>query len=142
MRKKGLLGAAAFVLVVVAVLVFVRTGGGDVSDVRRVIGDSERYTGREIEKTMDIVVKKFCRDFGGCTLTELVYDETSFANQHCQTWAEAYGVDRVIVLTSTFEVDESGGDGSLEPNGTYRNWEWILTQTGSGAWVLRDWGYG
>lgn len=141
MKKKGILGAVIPVLVIAAVLAFVRTGG-DTSNVRRVIGNSELYTEREIEKSMDIVVKKFRRDFGGCTLTELVYDETSFANQHCQAWAEAYGVDRVIVLTSSFEVDESGGDGSLNPNSTYANWQWILTQTGGGAWTLRDWGYG
>lgn len=142
MQKKAVFAAGILLAAAVALLVFMRQGGGDVSNVHRVIGDSELYTQGEIEKAMDIVVKKFHQGFSGCTLTELTYDETSFANQHCQAWAEQYEADRVIVLTSSFEVDASGGDGSLNPDSTYRNWEWVLSRTGSGAWKLRDWGYG
>jgi hypothetical protein len=38
-------------------------------------------------------------------------------------------------------VDEFGGDGSLNPGDTYRNWKWILKETQFG-WVLETWGYG
>lgn len=141
MQKKAVFAAGILLVAAVALLVFMRQGGGDTSHVNRVIGDSDLYTEREIEKMMDIVEKKFRRDFSGCTLTELVYDETSFGNQHSQAWAEQYEADRIVVITSSFEVDGSGGDGSLNPNSTYRNWEWILSQTGGGAWKLRDWGY-
>ena len=35
----------------------------------------------------------------------------------------------------------AGGDGSLNPNSTYRNYQWILTRS-SGRWELQTWGYG
>lgn len=30
----------------------------------------------------------------------------------------------LIVLLSTFDTDENGGDGSFNPNDTYTNWQW------------------
>ena len=44
-------------------------------------------------------------------------------------------------MLSNFTVDGSGGDGSLNPNSTYKNWNWILVRGGSGDWTLKDWGY-
>ena len=46
-----------------------------------------------------------------------------------------------VVLTSSFDVDGRGGDGSLNPNSSYTKWLWILTRTGSGDWILQTWGY-
>ena len=43
------------------------------------------------------------------------------------------------MLTSSFEVGENGPV-TLNPNSTYRNWQWILTRSG-GIWKLRDSGY-
>ena len=51
------------------------------------------------------------------------------------------GADEVLVFTSTFDVDESGGDGSLNPNDTYKNWKWILVRTNGGEWEHVDHGY-
>lgn len=36
-----------------------------------------------------------------------------------QEFTARYNADEVIVLLSAFDVDESGGDGSLNPNSTY-----------------------
>ena len=41
---------------------------------------------------------------------------------------QQYGGDEAIVLTSTFDVDGSGGDGSLNPNSTYKDWIWLLVR--------------
>ena len=49
--------------------------------------------------------------------------------------------DEVIVLLSSFDVDSSGGDGSLNPNSTYDNWSWILVRTSGGKWKHVDHGY-
>ena len=56
-------------------------------------------------------------------------------------FATRNGADEVLVFTSTFDVDESGGDGSLNPNDTYRNWKWILVRTNGGEWEHVDHGY-
>ena len=49
---------------------------------------------------------------------------------------------RINLLDSVFYVDASGSDGSLNPNSTYTNWQWVLTRDRGGKWVLRTWGYG
>lgn len=46
-----------------------------------------------------------------------------------------------IVLLSSFDVDSSGGDGSLNPNSTYSDWKWILVRTDGGKWQHVDHGY-
>lgn len=46
-----------------------------------------------------------------------------------------------MVLLSSFDVDSSGGDGSLNPNSTYDNWMWILVRTKDGQWKHVDHGY-
>lgn len=42
---------------------------------------------------------------------------------------------------SSFDVDSSGGDGSLNPNSTYNDWKWILVRTNGGKWQHVDHGY-
>lgn len=46
-----------------------------------------------------------------------------------------------IALLSSFDVDSSGGDGSLNPNSTYNDWKWILVRTNGGQWQHVDHGY-
>ncbi len=50
--------------------------------------------------------------------------------------------NNVIVLLSEFDVDSSGGNGSLNPNSTYNNWMWIhIRDSSKGEWQVDDWGY-
>ncbi len=116
-------------------------GGGNIRHVVPAIGPSGLYTGAEIEEAMDIVLDHFKKEFDGCTLTRLEYDESAVRDEQ-MGWAAQYNEGQAIVLLSDFDVDGSGGDGSLNPNDTYRNWQWILTRTGDGEWTLRTWGYG
>ena len=115
------------------------TACGDVSNVERVMSVSECYTEGEIHDAMDVVTVYFRREFDGCGLKNLRYDEP-LAEQ--QVWAEQYGEDEAIVLLSDFSVSGSGGDGSLNPNENYINWKWILTRSDGGTWKLQTWGYG
>ena len=115
--------------------------GGNVTAVNRVFGESQIYNKWEIGSAMNVVIRLFKNEFDGCTLTELKYDE-EVSEKAGGAWAEHYGADQGIVLVSTFRVDDSGGDGSLNPNSTYKNYQWILTRSDGGAWVLRTWGYG
>lgn len=130
------------IVIISLLLCFLLTacGGGKVRTMP-VIGPSELYTDREIGKAMDIVADYFKKEFDGCTLIRLEYDEAAVRDE-LMGWADQYDEGQAIVLLSDFEVDSSGGDGSLNPNDTYRNWKWILTRTGAGEWQLRTWGYG
>lgn len=131
-----------FIVLLSALLIgLVLCGCGKVKDVQITIGKSELYSQREIESAMRKVKWFFRLTFDGCTLRELSYDEEKSARETAE-WAESYGAEQAIVILSEFDVDESGGDGSLNPNSTYKNWQWILTRSKSGGWTLQDWGYG
>lgn len=116
-------------------------GGGNVSQVQTVVGESEIFTQREIEDAMEVAMNYFSKEFDGCTMTKIQYDEEK-SGPAAMEWAQQYGAEEGIVLYSSFDVDASGGDGSLNPNSTYNNWQWVLTREKGGNWVLRTWGYG
>lgn len=114
--------------------------GGDVSNVQRVVGESQIFNKGEINAAMSEVIRFFGREFDGCYLLELKYDEKcSVASS--KEWVEQYGADEGIVLYATFYVGDTGGDGSLEPNSTYKNYQWVLTRSGVTGWKLQTWGY-
>lgn len=106
------------------------------------IESSSLYTKSEIQSAIDICVDYFNENFEGCVLTEISYDD-EFCIKEKDKWAVQYEADEAIVLTSTFVVDENGGDGSFNPNDTYTDWQWILTRSNSDGeeWVLQTWGY-
>ena len=129
----------AFVLAWMCVIGFTACGG-DVTSVKITECTSEIYTDVEIENAIDVAVNYFKKVFEGCTLKEITYlgDEK---NDGWKEFAERNNADDVIVLVSTFDVDASGGDGSLNPNSTYTNWKWILVRTDNGKWKHVDHGY-
>lgn len=116
-------------------------GGGDASQVQVLTGESELFTEGEIEDAMEVAMNYFRKEFDGCTMTKIEYIESK-SQPAAREWARQYGAEEAIVLYSSFDVDASGGDGSLNPNSTYNNWQWILTRNEGENWVLRTWGYG
>ena len=124
--------------IVTAALLALSLMGGKTGGVRREIDAGERYTPMDIRRAMSVVEWRFRFGFRGCSLLELTYDE-EFSTARSDEWAAQYGAEEAIVLTSAFESGEHSG--SLNPNSTYRNYQWILTRS-SGRWELQTWGYG
>ena len=87
-----------------------------------------------------LIKKEFKSDWKGCTLTEIYYAGDDCSKDH-QDWADRNNAEEVIVLLSSFDVDSSGGDGSLNPDSTYDDWMWILVRTNGGQWQHVDHGY-
>ncbi|MBE6884936.1 MAG: hypothetical protein E7487_10055 [Ruminococcaceae bacterium] len=139
MKKKLLIAALALFIILFSAQLLFRTTGGDTSDLHRISGASELYTDDEIEQIMEIVEQHFKKEFNGCRMTELEYNE-SFSLKACDEWASQYAADRAIVLTSSFFVGLFA-DESLTTNTTYRNWQWILTKNNGEPWILQTWGY-
>lgn len=98
------------------------------------------YSDAEIEDAIDVILHEFDQKWNGCTLREITYagDAKSLAHQD---WAVRNNAEDAIVLISTFDVDSSGGDGSLNPDSTYTKWMWILVRTDNGKWKHVDHGY-
>lgn len=101
--------------------------------------ESDIYSQEDIQRAMNIVMNYFNKEFKGCDLTALWYDEEVSEKQSAE-WAIQYEAEDAIVLLSNFDVDASGGDGSFNPNSTYNNWKWILVRN-CVDWELKTWGY-
>ena len=98
------------------------------------------YNEHEIKEAKSIVKNIFKSEFPGCVLTDLWYDE-DFNISSIDEWKTQYNADEVIVLLSNFEVDSLGGDGSLNPNEAYTDWQWVLVRNKeNGKWKLETWG--
>lgn len=129
---------ASFVLC--AVMLLTLCACGDVSNAATHEVESELYTQSDINSAINVTKRQFRRNWNGCTLTEIYYAGDEVSKDH-QKWADRNGLDEVIVLISSFDVDSSGGDGSLNPDSTYKNWMWILGRSKGGQWQPLDHGY-
>ena len=144
MKKKSIIAICAVLVILVLAAVLVLTGNrGNVSNINRVVGYSALYGENSINEAFDVIEKKFAKDFDGCTLTELRYDkdvENRFAEE-----IEKYHKENnqeLIVVLSTFNTDEKGGDGGFNSNDTYDNWQWYLVKTADKkSWKIINWGY-
>ncbi len=112
-----------------------------------IIGASSKFTQEELNSAVQSVKQRF-KDFEGCKLTKLWYDEEKSNRfiegylQHGKGSTNGVTASNVVVLLSDFDVDSSGGDGSLNPNSTYTDWKWILIRDdGDKPWRVDDWGY-
>jgi len=141
MKKKRIIAICAVCVILGVAAVLVLTGNrGNISNVNRVVGYSALYDENE---AFDVIEKKFSKDFEGCTLTELRYDE-DVENRFAEE-IEKYHKENnqeLIVVLSTFDTGEKGGDGGFNPNDTYTNWQWHLVKTADKkSWDIINWGY-
>ena len=128
------------VLMVVACTLSMSACSGNVKNVQILEYSSEIYSNEEIQDAIDVTMDYFKKKFSGCTLTEITYyGDDKLADY--QEFAQRNNADEVIVLVSSFDVGPSGGDSSLNPNDTYRNWKWILVRSEGGKWMHVDHGY-
>lgn len=119
--------------------------GGDVSEVKTREVASEIYSESDINSAISVIISEFGSGWDGCTLREIYYagdEKTHAETRYYLEEHEVYDADELIVILSTFDVDASGGDGSLNPNSTYKNWSWILVRYSGGSWKHVDHGYG
>jgi hypothetical protein len=132
-------------------LVLVASGcgspAGKTDDAEIVRGDSTRFSSGEIAAAEQAVLTKF-RDFEGCELLELRYDE-AFSDAGVESYL-TYGAGAdsdltnadVIVLASDFHTPENGPEQGFNSDSDYTDWQWILTRTDASApWEVAGWGY-
>ena len=136
--KKWIITAAVVILAIVLTVVLL-SGGGNVRNVERIVGESSLYSQQEIEAAMNVAVIKFKKDFDDCELLKIAYDEEKAISEREYQKAQ-YGNDKIIVLVSDFYVGDHA-EPTFSPNQTYKNWKWILEKSGDG-WNLIGYGYG
>ena len=111
------------------------------------LGESEKFTQKEVQTAANCVLKKF-KDFEGCNLKRLWYDEENSNIQVDSYMSSGRGSENgvskenVIILFSDFYVDATGGDGSFNSDFDYTDWMWIIIRDRkTGNWRIDDWGY-
>jgi len=109
---------------------------GHVRDSETSIGTSQVYTEKEIRDAAEDVEDYFKKNFAGCKLRYLSYDEDRTWDEQLR-WAEKYGEEQAIILYSEYVPYYVQRLGSAEPMTDFR---WILTRSG-GKWTLRVCGY-
>ena len=120
---------------------------GKTDNIKVNVGEYEKFSEKEINQAIDSVKIKF-KGFKGCKLTDIWYDEKK-SDKLTQDYMEFGGgkenhtkKENVIVFLSNFEVGSEGGDGSLEPNSTYTDWQWVVIRdNNTGKWEVNQWGY-
>jgi len=115
--------------------------GGDVSVVNIGTNSSQIYSDEELQDAIDTAIDYFRKEFSGCRLTEIDYAGDEKNRSYMKESNKGMDITDIIVLTSSFDVDASGGDGSLNPNSTYKNWLWIMQRENGGTWQHADHGY-
>lgn len=138
--KKMLIGIIIIVIILLIGFSVIFNKKGDISNVNIISKESVIYSNNDIDSAIDVVLKYFKKHFIGCSLSEIEYigDET---NNNYIDWAVRNNKEEVIVLISSFNVDSSGGDGSLNPNSKYGHWNWILVRNKNENWEHVDHGY-
>ena len=114
---------------------------GYVSSTSRRAIETTLFEVQEIESAMEVVENTFKKDYSGCQLIDLWYDET-FSSTYAPEWAKQYEADEAIILLSTFHTADTWVSEGLEPDKTYPQWQWILVRSGkTNNWELKTWGY-
>ena len=132
--------AIYLVLSILLFLVVFTACGGDTAGHSREITGNTLYSEGEINGLMDIAEKHFKGNFDGCKLISINYDE-EFSQKRAEGWKKQFSAKSAAILTSSFYVGEKGGNGSLNPNSIYENWQWVFIKE-NGFWNLKTWGYG
>ena len=96
------------------------------------------YSQKDVDAAVETAQKSFRREFRGCTLEQISYDEDLNIARAAEL-ARQYPADEAIILCATFRT--SGRvSGKLLPSTSYRDVEWILTRNAGGQWTVREWG--
>lgn len=111
------------------------------------IGSSTKFSEHELQSAKDCVINRF-KSLKSCTLTKLWYEEDRSNRQVVGYMSGGRGSqngvksENVIVLYSDFKTGSKAGDQGLNPNSTYKDWNWILIRDSkAGNWRVDDCGY-
>ena len=139
--KKILIVVIIIFIIMLVTIAVIFYKNGDISNVNIILKESEIYSNEDINSAVDIALKYFKKNFKGCSLLEIGYIGDEINNNY-SNYAKINNKEEVIVLTSSFNVDSSGGEnGELNPNSKYDDWNWILVRNENENWEHVDHGY-
>lgn len=131
----------------IIIITFSLVACGKTANVKVSIEKSKSFSEEEINDAVKTIETHF-KDFKGCALTDIWYteaDSTKLVNiylKYGRGLENGSTLENSIGLKSNFNVDSSGGDGSLDPNSTYTDWTWVLIRDNKNSnWKVQESGY-
>lgn len=120
---------------------------GDTKSVTVTIGKSDSFTEKEIKAAVDAVKTKFEKQYGGCTLISVTYNEIQ-SQEGTERYIRSGGgqekgvkTEDVIYLVSDFKTGEKIEATGFETNTEYNGWTWTVVRGSNGKWCVVDSGY-
>ena len=101
---------------------------------------SDYYTEEDILTAIETAEEYFVKYYDGCTLTAIGYAGDQKSDEY-KDLLKKEDADEVIVLTSTFDVENPGEESTFKTAGTYDQYLWILVRNEGRGWRQVDAGY-
>lgn len=120
---------------------------GSVSDVKIDYGNSSIYSEEDMSAAVETIKDEFST-WKGCELQSISYSSDDECNPENIAWlnelAKAEHLSEEFTQCIMFETDfhsPENGDGALNPDADYKDYQWWLARTDNGEWKLLSWGY-
>ena len=102
------------------------------------LSDDPVYTETEVRAAFDTVNVYFKKNYPGCTMESLSYDETGSVSEAGELTGLSDDEEALIILT-TFKTGKKATDTGLPAETRYKDWKWVLVRTAGGPWrVLQE----
>ncbi|MCR5794335.1 MAG: helix-turn-helix domain-containing protein [Solobacterium sp.] len=95
--------------------------------------DDPVYTETEVREAFDTVKTYFNKNYKGCTMESLSYDETASVSEAEKLTGLSADEEALIILT-TFKTGKKASDTGLPAETRYKDWKWVLVRTAGGPW--------
>ena len=141
MKKSNILRATSVILIIVMCLLLVacKKNFGKSENAIVELGDSKRFSRQELEDAVECVKLKF-KDFTGCEMTRIWYDE-ELSERELAVSGITY--DNSVVLFSDFTTNKYAGSDGFETDFEYTDWSWTLVKDqDTSTWQILYWGVG
>ncbi|MGL6173317.1 MAG: hypothetical protein ACRC1P_01725 [Cellulosilyticaceae bacterium] len=130
-------------LIIVCIIILSMTAcnssNNSIDNIEINIGESTKFTEKEIQQAIDVVIQYFFKDKEHIELHSLSYDE-EYSNSQMKSYREDIEPNNMIIISSEFYVDSKAG-GAWNPDSDYY-WMFILSRDNKESkWTLDDWGY-
>lgn len=134
-------------IILISIFLYFYNPPGKTNNVTIQIGKSNKFNQEEITDAINCVKENF-KDFNGCKLIKLRYNEEKSNNllkdyfKYNKELLKHTKAENTIILLSDFDTGILGINGELEPNSTYTNWSWLLIRNNkTDKWQIYTNGY-
>ncbi|MBQ6413078.1 MAG: hypothetical protein IJI19_06340 [Ruminococcus sp.] len=104
---------------------------GDISELKIIEVDSEKYSQEEIDEAIEVVKDYFLKNYDDCKLLTIQCAGDGNIDERLG----------LILISDLYTTEQYHSPGSKSPGETYTGWEWVMTQNENGKWEIKNMGW-